>query len=77
MSPTSRVSEYDVIRLRSPWWMCPHPACTRRRARRQTRSLRCALSQYNAMMFCSWHLEEANRETPPERRLRILAEHGS
>lgn len=60
------------------WWECPFPGCGRRRLMRKpkTRVLGgLALSSHNALPYCRVHLER--RETPEQRRRRILLEAGT
>ena len=51
---------------------CPFPGCSRRRAARPPKLVGHRYSLV-PLKFCGWHLNEANRVSPAQRRARILA----
>ena len=57
--------------------MCRWEGCSKRRIRKKPPYISrrpYSLTPANALKYCRWHLDPDNRETPEQRRARILAE---
>ena len=74
--------EPEIVGPHLDWWICQHPGCDRTKVipkarysrRANTSDTRNALyHRISSVKYCRFHSKRKNRETPEQRRRRILA----